>query len=162
MQRLRTTSVNPKVLPPAQATAVIGQPIERDYTLADLLARPDVRYEALMTIAGPGIAERATELGLDRVRAEQAIEQLEIQSKYAGYIARQQTEVNRSERSEQMPIPDDFDYSRVRGLSNEVRGKLVAQRPQTVGMASRISGVTPAAISLLLVYLKKRRMEQAA
>ena len=92
----------------------------------------------------------------------QAIEQLEIQSKYAGYIARQQTEVNRSERSEQMPIPDDFDYSRVRGLSNEVRGKLVAQRPQTVGMASRISGVTPAAISLLLVYLKKRRMEQAA
>ncbi|MCX7273573.1 MAG: tRNA uridine-5-carboxymethylaminomethyl(34) synthesis enzyme MnmG [Burkholderiales bacterium] len=162
MQRLRTTSVNPKVLPPEQATAVIGQPIERDYTLGDLLARPDVRYEALMTIAGPGIAERATELGLDRVRAEQAIEQLEIQSKYAGYIARQQTEVNRSERSEQMPIPDDFDYSRVRGLSNEVRGKLVAQRPQTVGMASRISGVTPAAISLLLVYLKKRRMEQAA
>ncbi len=162
LQRLRETSVNPKVLPPERATELIGQPIERDYTLGELLARPDVRYEALMRHAGPGLMERATELGLDSVRAAQAVEQIEIQSKYAGYIARQQTEIHRSERNEQLPIPSDFDYARVRGLSNEVRGKLAAQRPETLGQASRISGVTPAAISLLLVYLKKRRLEQAA
>ena len=162
LQRLRDTSVNPKVLPPERATELIGQPIERDYTLGELLARPDVRYESLMRHAGPGITERAAELGLDTIRAAQAVEQIEIQSKYAGYIVRQQAEVNRSERNEQLPIPPDFDYARVRGLSNEVRGKLSGQRPQTIGQASRISGVTPAAISLLLVYLKKRRLEQAA
>jgi tRNA uridine 5-carboxymethylaminomethyl modification enzyme len=162
LQRLRSTSVNPKVLPPERATELIGQPIERDYTLGELLARPDVRYESLMRHAGPGLTERAAELGLDTLRAAQAVEQIEIQSKYAGYIARQQAEVNRSERNDLLPIPLDFDYARVRGLSNEVRGKLAAQRPQTIGQASRMSGVTPAAISLLLVYLKKRRLEQAA
>lgn len=92
----------------------------------------------------------------------QAIEQIEIQSKYAGYIARQQAEVARHEHNENLAIPPDFDYTRVRGLSNEVRGRLVAARPETVGMASRISGVTPAAISLLLVYLKKRLLETRA
>ena len=162
LQRLRSTSVNPKVLPPERATELIGQPIERDYTLGELLARPDVRYESLMRHAGPGLTERAAELGLDTLRAAQAVEQIEIQSKYAGYIARQQAEVNRSERNDLLPIPPDFDYARVRGLSNEVRGKLAGQRPQTIGQASRMSGVTPAAISLLLVYLKKRRLEQAA
>ncbi|MBP8305984.1 MAG: tRNA uridine-5-carboxymethylaminomethyl(34) synthesis enzyme MnmG [Burkholderiaceae bacterium] len=162
LQRLRDTSVNPKVLPPERATELIGQPIERDYTLGELLARPDVRYESLMRHAGPGLTERAAELGLDPIRAAQAVEQIEIQSKYAGYITRQQAEVNRSERNEQLPIPPDFDYARVRGLSNEVRGKLAGQRPETIGQASRISGVTPAAISLLLVYLKKRRLEPAA
>ncbi len=162
LQRLRSTSVNPKVLPPERATELIGQPIERDYTLGELLARPDVRYESLMRHAGPGLTERAAELGLDTLRAAQAVEQIEIQSKYAGYIARQQAEVNRSERNDLLPIPPDFDYARVRGLSNEVRGKLAGQRPQTIGQASRLSGVTPAAISLLLVYLKKRRLEQAA
>ena len=162
LQRLRSTSVNPKVLPPERATELIGQPIEHDYTLGELLARPDVRYESLMRHAGPGLTERAAELGLDTLRAAQAVEQIEIQSKYAGYIARQQAEVNRSERNDLLPIPPDFDYARVRGLSNEVRGKLAGQRPQTIGQASRMSGVTPAAISLLLVYLKKRRLEQAA
>ena len=162
LQRLRSTSVNPKVLPPERATELIGQPIEHDYTLGELLARPDVRYESLMRHAGPGLTERAAELGLDTLRAAQAVEQIEIQSKYAGYIARQQAEVNRSERNDLLPIPPDFDYARVRGLSNEVRGKLAGQRPQTIGQASRLSGVTPAAISLLLVYLKKRRLEQAA
>ncbi len=162
LQRLHSTSVNPKVLPPERATELIGQPIERDYTLGELLARPDVRYESLMRHAGPGLTERAAELGLDTLRAAQAVEQIEIQSKYAGYIARQQAEVNRSERNDLLPIPPDFDYARVRGLSNEVRGKLAGQRPQTIGQASRLSGVTPAAISLLLVYLKKRRLEQAA
>jgi len=162
LRRLESISVNPKSFPPDQATAIIGQPIERDYTIADLLRRPDVGYHALMKVAGPGVGERAQELGLDALRCEQVIEQLEIQSKYAGYIARQQAEVQRHEHNETLAIPTDFDYARVRGLSNEVRAKLVAQRPETIGQASRISGVTPAAISLLLVYLKKRRLERQA
>ena len=162
LQRLRGTRVHPRSLPPERATEVLGQPIDRDHTLAELLGRPEVRYEALMGVAGPGVPERAAELGLDGLRAAQVVEQLEIQCKYAGYIARQQAEVDRNSRHEQMPIPPDFDYALVRGLSNEVRGKLASQRPETVGQASRISGVTPAAISLLLVYLKKRRLQQAA
>jgi tRNA uridine 5-carboxymethylaminomethyl modification enzyme len=162
LQRLRDTSVNPRKLPPEQATAVLGQPIERDHTLADLLARPEVRYAALMTVAGPGVTERAEALGLDALRATEVVEQIEIQCKYAGYITRQQAEVARASRHEDLAIPPGFDYSQVRGLSNEVRGKLSAQRPETVGQASRISGVTPAAVSLLLVYLRKRRLQQAA
>ncbi|MEN9316011.1 MAG: hypothetical protein RIS35_2404 [Pseudomonadota bacterium] len=159
LRRLASISVNPVSLPPERATALIGQPIERDYTLGDLLRRPDVRYASLVGIAGPGIDQRADELGLDALRCAQVIEQIEIQSKYAGYIARQQAEVARHEHNEQLRIPGNFDYTQVRGLSNEVRGKLIAHRPETVGQASRISGVTPAAISLLLVYLKKRRLD---
>jgi len=162
LQRLRSVSVSPANLSPERATEVIGQPIDRDYTLADLLRRPEVRYDALVTLAEPGLHQRAPELGLDPLRVSQAIEQIEIQSKYAGYIARQQAEVARHEHNENLAIPPDFDYTRVRGLSNEVRGRLVAARPETVGMASRISGVTPAAISLLLVYLKKRLLETRA
>jgi len=162
LQRLRSITVNPKLLPPERAVELLGQPIERDYTLAELLRRPDVRYATLMEIAGPGVAQRADELGLDALRCDQVIEQIEIQSKYAGYIARQQAEVARHEHNEHLPIPPDFDYVAVRGLSNEVRAKLVAQRPETVGIAARISGVTPAAISLLLVYLKKRRLGRQA
>ncbi len=162
LQRLRSISVNPKLLPAQRAVELLGQPIERDYTLAELLRRPDVRYASLMEIAGPGVAQRADELGLDALRCEQAIEQIEIQSKYAGYIARQQAEVARHEHNEHLPIPSDFDYAAVRGLSNEVRAKLAAQRPETVGIAARISGMTPAAISLLLVYLKKRRLGRQA
>ncbi len=162
LRRLSSISVNPATLPPERAQALIGQPIERDYTLADLLRRPEVRYSALETLAGPGIEARAGELGLDALRAAQVVEQIEIQSKYAGYITRQQTEVARQAHNTQLPIPEAFDYAQVRGLSNEVRGKLAAQRPGTVGEAARISGVTPAAISLLLVYLKKRRLESLA
>ena len=162
LRRLSSISVNPVTLPPERAVALIGQPIERDHTLGELLRRPEVRYEALMALAGPGVPERAEELGLDALRCEQVVEQVEIQSKYAGYIARQRAEVARQEHNEHLPIPPGFDYARVRGLSNEVRAKLAAQRPETVGQASRISGVTPAAISLLLVYLKKRRLEAQA
>jgi tRNA uridine 5-carboxymethylaminomethyl modification enzyme len=115
-----------------------------------------------MRFAGPGVGERGDELGLDALRCEQVVEQIEIQSKYAGYIARQQAEVARHEHNENLPIPADFDYAQVRGLSNEVRARLAAQRPETVGTAARISGVTPAAISLLLVYLKKRRSDRRA
>ncbi len=162
LQRLASVSVNPRVLPPERAQQLIGQPIERDYTLAELLRRPDVRYSALAQISGPAINQRGDELGLDPLRLEQIVEQIEIQSKYAGYIAKQQAEVARHEHNETLPIPDDFDYSQVRGLSNEVLGKLSTQRPPTIGVAARISGVTPAAISLLLVYLKKRRSARQA
>ena len=155
LQRLSSISVNPASLPPERATALVGQPIERDYTLADLLRRPEVRYAALMEIAGPGIDDRGEALGLDALRRAQVVEQIEIQSKYAGYIARQEEEVARQEAHETTRIPADLDYDAVRGLSIEVRQKFKQQRPETVGQASRISGVTPAAISLLLVHLKR-------
>jgi len=96
---------------------------------------------------GPGVAD------------EQIAEQVEIQFKYAGYIERQQAEIDKQMRHEETSLPDDLDYMQVQGLSNEVRQKLHAQRPETIGMASRISGVTPAAISLLLVHLKKRQYQ---
>jgi len=119
--------------------------LERDQTLADLMRRPEFDYEALARL-GCAVPD-------DRVVAEQ----VEIQSKYAGYIARQQAEIARGERNESCSIPGDFDYAAVKGLSFEVRQRLSQQRPETIGQAARISGVTPAAISLLLVHLKKRQ-----
>ncbi|MCM5571189.1 tRNA uridine-5-carboxymethylaminomethyl(34) synthesis enzyme MnmG [Burkholderiaceae bacterium FT117] len=145
LQRLRGTWVNPRSLPPERAVETIGQPIEREHSLADLLRRPDVSYEAIVALGGPGAAD------------PQVAEQVEIQLKYAGYIQRQQAEIARHAHNEQLPLPADFDYSQVRGLSVEVRQKLSQHRPETVGQAARVSGVTPAAISLLLVHLKKRR-----
>lgn len=145
MQRLRDTWVNPKLLPPERATPLLGHPLEREHCLADLLRRPEVRYEALVAdpAAGPGVSD------------VQVAEQVEVQLKYAGYIARQQDEVRRNAHNESIHLPDDLDYGAVKGLSNEVRQKLAAQRPETLGQAGRISGVTPAAVSLLLVHLKK-------
>ncbi len=135
---------------------MIGQPIERDYTLADLLRRPDVRY-ALCGDRGPEIG-RAPALGSIRCAARAGVEQIEIQSKYAGYIARQQVEVARHEHNEDAArFPPDFDYAQVRGLSNEVRQRLAAAAARDGRPGVAVSGVTPAAISLLLVYLKKRR-----
>ena len=145
LQRLASTSVNPRTLDAVRATELIGQPIDRDYTLADLLRRPEVKYAAIEAIAPGGVTDPLV------------VEQVEIQTKYAGYIARQQLEVQRQENHETHPIPDDLDYDQVRGLSIEVRQKFARHRPATLGMAARISGVTPAAISLLLVHLKKRR-----
>ncbi len=151
VQRLRSTWVNPRLMPADTATALLGKAIEREYSLADLLKRPEVSYRALMDapglegalLAGPGEA--------DPVVAEQ----VEIQVKYAGYIARQQDEVEKQANHENQRIPDDIDYDGVRSLSFEVRQKLKTHRPATVGQAGRISGVTPAAISLLLIHLKR-------
>ncbi|UCE31953.1 MAG: tRNA uridine-5-carboxymethylaminomethyl(34) synthesis enzyme MnmG, partial [Burkholderiales bacterium] len=145
LARLRSTSVNPRLLPPQEAIAVLGQPIERDYALSDLVARPGVRYRDLMRIAaaGPGVGD------------PKVAEQVEVQLKYAGYIARQRAEVQRHEHNESVRLPEDLDYMVIPGLSIEVRQKLQAHRPETLGQASRISGITPAAISLLLVHLKK-------
>jgi tRNA uridine 5-carboxymethylaminomethyl modification enzyme len=145
-ERLKSTWVNPRLLPVEDAERVLGQPIEREYTLLDLLKRPDVTYDALMTLPGAGPGTHYGEVAA----------QLEVQAKYAGYIARQQDEVARQAAHESMPLPLDLDYGAVRGLSMEVRQKLAHQRPGTIGQASRIQGVTPAAISLLLVHLKRR------
>jgi tRNA uridine 5-carboxymethylaminomethyl modification enzyme len=145
-ERLKGTWMNPRILARADAERVLGQPLEREHTLADLLKRPDVSYAALMTLpgAGPGTGD-----------ADVAA-QVEIQAKYAGYIARQQDEVARHAAHESTVLPRDLDYGAVRGLSVEVRQKLALHRPETIGQASRIQGVTPAAISLLLVHLKRR------
>jgi tRNA uridine 5-carboxymethylaminomethyl modification enzyme len=148
LQRLRATWLNPVTLPPEQAIPLIGQPIEREYSLADLLRRPDVAYPAIAALAGPPPIPPDL---LDPVT-----EQVEIQLKYAGYIERQQAEIARHAHNESLAIPSDLDYSAIRGLSIEVRQKLAEHRPETIGQAGRVPGVTPAAISLLLVHLKKR------
>ena len=145
LERLGSTWLNPKNLPDAEAEKVLGKCIEREYALTDLLRRPDVSYASLMTLPGAGVAVS------DPVVAEQ----VEIQVKYDGYIARQREEVRRREQYEATPLPRGLDYRSVRGLSKEVQQKLNQHKPETVGQASRISGLTPAAISLLLVHLKR-------
>ncbi|MCF6217564.1 MAG: tRNA uridine-5-carboxymethylaminomethyl(34) synthesis enzyme MnmG [Gammaproteobacteria bacterium] len=145
-QRMRVTWLSPKKVDPALLKAAIGQTLSREYNLEDLLRRPEVNYTALMSLdaAGPGVDEPIV------------AEQVEVQVKYAGYIERQRDEIARASRNEESKIPTDFDYDSVSGLSAEVSQKLITHRPQTIGQASRIPGVTPAAISLLLVFLKKR------
>jgi tRNA uridine 5-carboxymethylaminomethyl modification enzyme len=145
--RLKSTWVNPRTLPAEAAQQILGQPIEREYSLHELLRRPNVSYHSLSLMM-------ASEKG---VEDPLVAEQVEIQAKYEGYIARQQEEVARREMHEAAPLPAELDYGDVRGLSNEVRQTLSRQRPETVGQAARISGVTPAAISLLLVHLRRKR-----
>jgi tRNA uridine 5-carboxymethylaminomethyl modification enzyme len=156
INRLNACSVNPKSVPPEVATRCIGQPIERDYSLADLLRRPDLTH-AQVNAVGVAVNAPKLELILPITLHQQVIEQVEIQSKYAGYIVRQQAEIERQEHNEMLELPLDMDYVEVRGLSKEAQQKLNLHRPQTLGQASRISGVTPAAVSLLLVHMKKYR-----
>jgi tRNA uridine 5-carboxymethylaminomethyl modification enzyme len=158
LQRLKSTWVNPRLLDAAEAERVLGKAIEREYALSDLLARPNVSYDQLMTLkgvdgqdlAGPGVEQDAVK------------EQLQIQLKYAGYIDRQAGEIERHKGNENLPLPADLDYMEVQALSIEVRQKLNKHKPETMGQASRISGVTPAALSLLLVHLKKGDLKRAA
>lgn len=145
-QRLRETFFHPGSLADSEAERVLGQALSKEARLSELLSRPNVDYTALMSLPGAGEAVN------DSVVAEQ----VEIQCKYAGYIERQHAEIERHRRQEGVPLPEDLDYGRVRGLSTEVGQKLAAQRPATIGQASRIAGMTPAAVSLLLVHLKKR------
>ena len=147
-ERLNSTWVNPRVVDAASAERVLGKPLEREYTLFDLLRRPDVSYDSLLTLPNAGAA----------ITDRRVIEQVEIQAKYQGYIERQKDEVERSLSQETLPLPADLDYGAVRGLSIEVQQKLNQHKPETVGQASRIQGVTPAAISLLLVHLKRGMM----
>ncbi len=161
LQRLKSTWVSPRMLADEEAVRVIGKVIEREYSLADLLRRPDISYDQLMTLVGlegQGLAA----LGAFQEDQAELKEQVEIQLKYAGYIERQTKEVARLAHFEQLILPAQFDYLEVNGLSIEVKQKLNMQRPETLGQASRISGVTPAAISLLLVHLKKRGYNQFA
>ncbi len=141
--RLEGLLVRPENLDAALAEEVLGGPLSRESRAIELLRRPEVDYAGLIRLIGGG------------VDAPAVAEQVEVQTKYAGYIERQQKEIERSRRHEDKPLPADLDYAVVQGLSNEVRQKFAEARPETIGQASRIPGVTPAAISLLLVHLKK-------
>ena len=162
-ERLKATWVNPKNLAAAESERVLGKAIEREYNLADLLRRPGVSYDALMSLDGgrfqdPALQHDATDpVRRDEVRA--VIEQVEIAAKYAGYIHRQRDEVERAAHYENLRLPQDLDYADVSALSIEVRQKLNRHRPETLGQASRISGITPAAISLLLIHLRRARVK---
>ncbi len=148
--RLEGTRIRPADAPPEWVERVLCAPLARDNTAFELLRRPEVSYEDLVEIAGPG--EAATD---DRVWP-QVRAQVEVRAKYAGYIERQQDEIERQRRNEETPLPAELDYLQMTGLSHEVRQKLQQARPATIGQAGRIPGVTPAAISILLVHLKKR------
>lgn len=152
--RLTGTRVSPRTFSPALSEKLLGNVIERDYSLADLLKRPSVTYEGLMTAQ----TADGTRLSSDQPLNGAVKEQVEIQVKYAGYIARQQEEVRRQSHLEEQKIPAELDYDSVGSLSFEVRQKLKDAQPETVGQARRISGVTPAAISILLIHLKRMQL----
>jgi tRNA uridine 5-carboxymethylaminomethyl modification enzyme len=145
LERLKSVWVDPRLVERTHAERVIGQPLEREATLSELLRRPSVSYGALMTLPGAG----------DGVADPIVAEQVETATKYAGYIDRQNDEIARRVAQESRGLPGDLDYRSVRGLSVEVQQKLNQYRPETIGQAARISGMTPAAISLLLVHLKR-------
>ncbi len=159
-ERLKTTWVNPTSLLAQEAERVLGKAIEREYNLADLLRRPEVSYDNLMGMAtlnkdGTPNASLAA-VYVSRETTPDVVEQVEISIKYAGYIEGQREEIARAAYYEHLRLPAELDYSLVTALSFEARQKLSKHRPETLGMASRISGITPASISLLLVHLKKR------
>ncbi len=174
-QRLKSTWVHPGIVDAALAERLLGKAIEREYPLVDLLRRPGVGFDAVVALhadaagrrGGEGRAEAVVsretlraELGDDV--ADAVIEQVEVATKYAGYIDKQQADVARAASLEHLRLPADLDYAEVTALSYEVRQKLSLHRPQTLGQASRISGVTPAALSLLLVHLRKGRWKEWA
>ena len=168
-ERLRSIWVNPNTLSVAEAERVLGKAIEREYNFADLLRRPDVNYAGLMSLADGkhanpdivlgGDVSRETSLSADM--AKSVIEQIEITAKYAGYIDLQKVEVERASHYENLKLPTDLDYLQVAALSFEARQTLSKHRPETLGLASRISGITPATVSLLLVHLKKNLWKNA-
>jgi tRNA uridine 5-carboxymethylaminomethyl modification enzyme len=167
LQRLRATWVRPATLPAADAERLLGKALEHEYALADLLRRPGVGFDAVCEAAriarhADGVSRETLQAEFGAAEADAVIEQAEIAIKYAGYIDKQNDEVERASALENLQLPEDLDYAAVQALSFEVRQKLMRHRPATLGAASRISGVTPAAISLLLVHLKKGRMRALA
>lgn len=156
IERLKNTWISPRVIAREKAAQILGREIEREYSLSDILKRPNMSYRKLAIL---------TE-GMDNnhpwVEPPDWSEQVEVQIKYEGYIARQHEEVKKHQAYEQTGIPADLDYDEIASLSFEVRQKLKAHRPETVGQASRISGITPAAISLLLIHLKRRKYGKKA
>jgi len=154
-ERLKSTWVNPRNLPPVESERVLGKAIEHEHNLFDLLRRPGVSYAALMAMSErqhqhPDVSRETLGEAHDAV-----IEQVEIAAKYSGYIDRQKGEVERAAHFEHLKLPFDLDYAQVTALSFEARQKLAKHRPETLGQAARISGITPASISLLMVHLKK-------
>lgn len=158
-ERLRSIWVSPKNLEAAEAERVLGKAIDHEYSLAELLRRPDVSYAGLMSLDGGryASADLAADLSAETTATEVAtvVEQVEIAAKYSGYIDRQRGEIERAAHYENLKLPADLDYMQVTALSIEARQKLARHRPETLGLASRISGITPASISLLMVHLKK-------
>jgi tRNA uridine 5-carboxymethylaminomethyl modification enzyme len=154
-QRLKALWVSPKNVSAAEAERVFGKALEHEYNLLELLRRPDVNYAGLMSLESGKFAD-ANALPSDDISADTTVvEQIEIVAKYAGYIDRQHAEVEKALHFEQFKLPLDMDYAKVSALSIEARQKLNKHKPETLGLASRISGITPATVSLLLVYLKK-------
>lgn len=153
-QRLKSTWVQPNTAMGQAIVDKFGTPLSHEYNLLNLLTRPEIDYAGLVEVTGGGEID------------PQVAEQVEIKTKYAGYIDRQQEEIARLRASEDTRLPEDIDYAGISGLSKEIQGKLSQARPETLGQASRVPGVTPAAISLLLIYLKKRgagrELEQSA
>ena len=154
-ERLKATWVNPRVVSAEESERVLGKAMEREYNLFDLLRRPGVDYDKLMSLNEGKYAAADVQPEVLGELSEPVLEQVEIAAKYSGYIDRQKDEVERASHFEKLRMPLDFDYMQVAALSFEVRQKLQKHRPETLGQASRISGVTPAAISLLMVHLKK-------
>lgn len=154
-ERLKSTWVNPKVLSAVEAERVLGKAIDHEYNLFDLLRRPGISHAALMGLEGGRWASAEVSRETLGELIDAVIEQVEIAAKYAGYIDRQKEEVERAAHHEQMKLPADLDYMQVSALSMEARQKLARHRPETLGQASRISGITPATISLLLIHLRK-------
>ncbi len=153
-QRLKSTWVRPGTPQGDAIAARFGTPLAHEYNLLNLLARPEIDYATLIELTDAPVVDN------------QVAEQVEIKTKYAGYIDRQQEEIAKLRASEDTKLPEDLDYSSISGLSKEIQFKLGNTRPATLGQASRIPGVTPAAISLLLIHLKKRsagqKLEQSA
>src|SRR5690606_9040454 len=140
----------------ARISALLEKPLGREYSLADLLARPELTYETLMAAADLPAAPCETAANSPEL-ACQITQQVEIQLKYQGYVDRQAEEIKKLKRQEDTPLPADFDYQSVQGLSNELKQKLLNVKPDNIARATRIPGMTPAAISLLLIYLKKHQ-----
>lgn len=149
-ERLKSTWVQPNTDAGKRADRYLEKPLAREYNLMDLLKRPEIKYEHIAQIKPS-----------EKIVSEQVAEQIEIQTKYDGYISRQQDEIDRLKRNENTRLPVDFDYSSISGLSNEMKQKLLAVRPESIAQASRIPGVTPAATSLILVFLKKKSMAKS-
>ena len=161
-ERLKSVWVNPKNLPAQESTRVLGKIIEHEYNLFDLLRRPEISYKDLLSLNEGQFVDTAVSRETLGDLYAPVVEQVEIAAKYAGYIERQREEIERAAHYENMRLPVDMDYQQISALSIEVRQKLQEHQPETLGQASRISGVTPAAISLLLIHLKKQQADKSA
>jgi len=163
-EKLKLTWVHPNILPAVDAERLVGKPLEREYNLIDLLRRPGVTFDTIAEVAAiarpeAGVSRAALAASVGADLSDAVVEQIEISVKYAGYISKQQEDVARASNYEHLKLPEDLDYGLVTALSFEARQKLNKHRPETLGQASRISGITPAAISLLLIHLRKGRFK---